>query len=96
MSPALSLTRDGLVRALAGLTGRPAVDRAVGERADAVAREIDRNVDGVTARIVRQGPSDYAIVVAGPGITARVTGSTTREPDPAIADAIARATEPGP
>jgi hypothetical protein len=59
MSEALSLTMEGLMRALARLAERPAVDRAMAERAEAIAREI-----GPDARVERRGPGDY-VVTAG-------------------------------
>ncbi len=57
MTPTLSLTMDGLVRALADLTARPAIDRAVAERAEALARE-----RGPDARVEKRGPGDYIVV----------------------------------
>ncbi len=56
MSEALSLTLDGLVRALARLAERPAVDRAVAKRAEAIAGEI-----GPDARVERRGPGEYLV-----------------------------------
>ena len=102
MSPALSLTRDDLVRALSGLGDRrvmapgPAIDRAVAERAAALAREIEEiaGADGVTARVVRRGAATYEIVVSGPGLFAREFGSLTRAAEPVIAAAIDRAGRP--
>jgi len=83
MSPALSLTGDDLVRALAGLAGRPAVDRAVATRAETLASEIARAAgDAVSVRVVRRGPGDYAVEVTGTGAS-----------DPAVAAAIAQAGE---
>jgi len=91
MSPALSLTRDDLVRALTRLSERPAVDLALRGRADALAREVEAAAaDGTTARVARRGPGDYVVTVSGPGLFARELGSPTREADPIIAEAIAR------
>jgi len=59
VSPALAPTRDDLVRAIARLATRPAVDRAVAERAEALARQM-----GPDARVVREGPGDYAVTRA--------------------------------
>jgi len=56
VSPALSLTRDDLVRVLARLTERPAVDRAVREEAEALAREL-----GPDARVEKEGPGAYLV-----------------------------------
>ncbi len=82
MNPTLSLTMDGLVRALARLAERPAVDRAVADKAAAIAGAADAaGLAGVTTRVERLGPGDYAVTVSGPDgpgrsdIIARATGS---------------------
>jgi len=80
MREALSLTMDGLVRALAGFAERPAVDRAVADKAEALARE-----RGPDARVEKRGPGDYAVTISGPNLAARTD----------VAEEIARATGKG-
>jgi hypothetical protein len=76
MTPAFSLTQADLVRVHGRLGERPAVDAAVAECAERVAREL-----GEGARAVRRGPSDYAVVVPELELA---------NPDTTVADAIAR------
>jgi len=66
MTPALKLVGADLVRVLGRIRERPAVDRAVADRAQAVAREVQAAEEGSTARVVRRGPSDYAVTVTRP------------------------------
>ena len=93
MTPALSLTGADLVRALSDIAALPAVDKAVRERADAVARALA--TDRVTTRVLRRGPGDYVVSVSGEGLFAREFGSQTAEAEPAIHAAIARTTGAG-
>lgn len=84
---AIDLTRDGLVRALeAGIAARPAVDRAVRGRADAIADRIAEA--GIDVRVVRRGPADYAVEASGAGLFAREFGSQDGAPDPVIAPLV--------
>lgn len=67
---AIDLTRDGLLRALgAAVAGRPALDRAVRARADAVAAGLADS--GAEARVARRGHGDYAVESRNPGSAAR-------------------------
>jgi hypothetical protein len=60
VKPALSQIGHDLIRALAGLAARPAIDRAVRARAEALAREATA-AGGRTARVVREGPGEYVV-----------------------------------
>ena len=98
MSPALSSIRDDLIRALGRPAEHPAVDRAVRERAAALARAIERTPgpEPVTARVLRSGAGEYRIAVSGPGFFTRELGSRETVAEPLIAEAIARVTRPAP
>jgi hypothetical protein len=89
---ALDLTGADLIRALGDVTKRPAVDGAVRARAEALAGEIERQAGGAptTVRVIRRGPSDYAVTVSAPGLFAREFGSLATPPDPLIGNAVER------
>jgi len=95
VTTALSLTQADLVRALAALRDRPAVDRAVAERAEALARAVADAVgdEGVSVEVVRRGAAEYAVVLSGPEVVARAFGSSDGGGAPTIGTAIARITE---
>ncbi len=86
---ALDLTMRDLIRALSRLTARPAIDRAVRERAEAVAKRVEAEAGGsVTAAVARRGEGAYVVAVSGPDLFAREFGSVDRAPDPVIGPAV--------
>ncbi len=90
MNDARRLTADDLARALAGAAMRPAVDRAVRARAEAVARTVGAEAGGgVVTRVLRREAGDYVVSVEGQGLFARAFGSVDKPGDPAIAEALA-------
>ncbi len=90
MSDALKLTGADLVRALSAAVASPAVDRAVRQRAETVARAVAAAAgNGVATRLTRRESGDYVVSVAGAGLFAREFGSVDKPGDAVIADAIA-------
>lgn len=86
---ALDVTRIDLVRALANVVTRPAVDQAVRTRAETLAERIEAAGAGaVSARVERRAGSHYEVVVAGPDLFGREFGSLDREAEPVVAPAI--------
>jgi hypothetical protein len=83
---ALDLTRADLIRALGAVTSRPAIDGAVRRRAEALAERIE--AAGIDARVVRRGPSGYAVEALGPGLFAREFGSRDAPAEPVVGPAI--------
>ena len=98
MSRALSSIKDDLIRALGRLNERPAVDQAVRERAERLARAIEESAgtEPVTASVSRRGAADYRVAVSGPGLFGREFGPRETEAEPVIAAAIGRVTRPAP
>jgi hypothetical protein len=88
---AIDLTGGDLLRALANVAARPAVDAAVRQRADAVAEEIEARANGAgigpatVVRVLREGPGDYAVTVSAPGVFARAFGSADKPAEPQTA-----------
>jgi hypothetical protein len=87
---ALDVTQNDLLRTLRQVASRPAVDRAVRARADEVAAAIEERGEGTSARVVRQGASDYAVVVSAPNLLAREFGGAEAASDPLIGPALRR------
>jgi hypothetical protein len=78
MRETLTLTRDDLIGALAGLAARPGIDRAIAARAEGLARAL-----GPGARVIRRGGADYAVAVAGaadPGVVAAIVRAAKSAP----------------
>lgn len=90
---ALGLTGGDLIRALARIGRRPAIDAAVRARAEDLAARI-AEADGVTARASRRGEGDYVVTASGPGLFAREFGGVDRPPDPVVGPAVEGMAEP--
>lgn len=86
----LDLTRADLIRALDRIAERPAIDRAVRARAEALAGAIGEADAGVTAEVLARGPADYLVAVSGPDLFAREFGALAAPAEPLIEPAIAR------
>jgi hypothetical protein len=86
---ALDLTTRDLIRALSRVTA-PAIDRAVRERAAAIAKRIEATGGNLTVDVVRWGEGAYVVAVSGPDLFAREFGSVDRAPEPVIGPAVAK------
>jgi hypothetical protein len=87
----LDLTRADLIRALGRIAERPAVDRAVRARAEALAGAIGEADPVVVARVLSRGPAVHVVAVSGPGLFAREFGALAEPAGPLIGRAIAHA-----
>jgi hypothetical protein len=82
-------TAEDLVRALRGLTRRPAVGAALRERAEALAAAIaEAGGEGVSATVAERGPGEMIVTASGPGLFAREFGSLAAPAEPVVAPAV--------
>ena len=89
------LTGADLVRALGGLTRRPAVAAALRARAETLAAAIE-DAGGVTASVAERGAGDFVVTASGPSLFAREFGSLDRPAEPVVAAAVERMREGSP
>ena len=88
---ARATTGADLVRALRGLSRRPAVRVALRERAEAVAAAIaEAGGEGVTATVVERSAGEAIVTASGPGLFAREFGSLDAPAEPVVAPAVER------
>lgn len=89
MNAYVTTFRD-LVRALSAAGMRPAVDAAIRDRAERVARALAGPDIGTT--IERRGPGAFSVKAAGPNLFSREFGSLERPPEQPLARAMRRLT----
>jgi hypothetical protein len=85
---AMQLTGANLIRALGTIAGRPALARAMRDRAEALADALAEEAP-VETRIDEKG-EDVVVTAAAPGLFAREFGSLAGPARPVVAGAIAR------